>query len=247
MPNIKKSYGLICFRKNTQGSHELIMIKKSVTYYFCEFVSGRYVKNDDTRLITLFNNMTYHEKIDILNLNFENLWYRIYKKKPDSGDLSTYLKKKNKFEETFLKDGGKRLRKLMSYSVNVDTPWEFPKGRKDTQKREQDLDTAIREFTEETGINSEKYKILWHIIPYVETYMDFEVTYQNVYFYAQAVGVWEPELKFYDKEQIGEISDVKWISRADLRHIKLEALTYQRLLKSFDKIIKKYRKGTKSI
>lgn len=235
---VKKSYGLLCFRRNKHLSHEIVMIKKSVTYHFCGFVFGHYKKDNDYTLLKLFNNMTYHEKIDILNLNFENLWYRIYKKKPDELQMQSYLRKEIKFKQTFLHNN--RLKRLMAASTNVDTPWEFPKGHKDEQKKEFDMDTAIREFTEETGINRDKIKVLWNMTPYVETYTDFGVTYQNIYYFAEAIGDWEPELRFYDKQQISEVCDVKWISKENLKHIKLEKVTYKRLLKSFDKIIKKY-------
>jgi hypothetical protein len=161
------------------------------------------------------------------------------------GRPSAYLHKENKFKNTFLRDGGHRLMKLISNSCNVDTPWEFPRGRKDPLGDESDMETAIREFTEETLIDNTKYKMLWHMKPYIETYTDFNVTYQNIYYYAEAIGIWEPELKFYNKQQIGEVSAIKWISKPDLIHIKLEDTTYKRLLKSFDKIIKKYRNGNK--
>lgn len=241
MPNIKKSYGILCFRKNKQLSYELIMIRKSVTYHFCLFVFGKYSKNNDNELLKLFNNMTYHEKIDILNMNFENLWYRIMKKRPDYTNMSNYINKETKFKDTFLKDAGFRLRKLIASSINSEDLLEFPKGRKDEQKHEMDMDTAIREFVEETCITEDKFRVLWHIAPYVETYTDFHITYRNVYYFAEATCDFEPELRFYDKQQISEISAVKWVSKNDLKHFKLEAATYRRLLKCFDKVVRKYR------
>jgi hypothetical protein len=250
MPRIKKSYGIICFRPSENGV-KILMIKKSTTYHFCEFIAGHYGKHNNLHMHKLFNNMTYHEKMDILSLKFQNMWYRIYRENPDKVFLqsnqsfwaASYLKKKNKFETSFLQDGGEKLRKLISKSCNVDTPWEFPKGRKDEKKCEGEIETAIREFYEETGISDNKYTMLWHIKPYIETYTDFGTTYQNIYYYADAIGIWEPEFKFYDKQQIAEVSDVKWISKNDLAHMKLEEITYKRLLNSFNKIISKYRRN----
>lgn len=251
MPEKKKSYGIICFRQTPKGI-QIVMVKKSTTYHFCEFVSGHYGKNNHTHLLKLFNNMTYDEKIEILSLKFPNMWYRIYKENPDKIFIpdnkntwtSSYLNKKNKFESTFLNDGGIKLRNLISNSCLIDTPWEFPKGRKDRNKVESDIETAIREFYEETGIRSTQYKLLWHINPYVETYTDFGTTYQNIYYFAQALGEWEPEFKFYDKQQISEVSAVRWISKNDLIYLKLEDITYKRLINSFEKIIRKYKNAS---
>lgn len=248
MPGIKKSYGICCFKRGANGL-QLLMVKKSTTYHFCEFVAGHYRKQNDLHICRLFANMTYWEKMDILSMKFANMWYRIYKENPDkvffqsSQNIwaSSYVKKKGKFEETFLRDSGVKLRKLIANSCNVDTPWEFPKGRRDESKKEGEIETAIREFYEETGIKDNQYKILWHVKPYVETYTDFGTTYQNIYYFADALPTCEPEFKFYDKQQISEISAVQWVSKADLASMKLEKITYKRLLNSFTKIITKYK------
>ena len=119
--SIKKSYGIICCKTDKLKGFQIILIKKPVTYYFCEFVSGRYKKNDDVHLKKLFDNMTYFEKMDILSLNFNILWYRIYKVDPDQSYLRScpafiskqYYKKKDKFDICFLRDNGERLKKII--------------------------------------------------------------------------------------------------------------------------------------
>jgi 8-oxo-dGTP pyrophosphatase MutT (NUDIX family) len=247
MPGIKKSYGIICCRPGKDGV-QILMVKKSTTYHFCEFVAGHYQKFNEIHMIKLFNNMTYHEKMDILSMKFHTMWYRIYMENPDKVYLqcnksfwaASYFKKKNKFESTFLQDGGDKLRRLVACSANVDTPWEFPKGRKNNI-REGDIETAVREFYEETGIDDNHFKLLWHINPYVSTYTDFGTTYQNIYYYAAAICKWDPIYKFYDKQQISEVSAVRWITKTGLQYMKLEEITYKRLLNSFRKIIKKYK------
>lgn len=250
---IKRSYGIICCRQHPTLGLQIILIKKPVTYHFCEFVSGHYRKNDDTHLRKLFSNMTFHEKMDILSMKFNNMWYRIYKSSPDqvflqgSGSLFSkqYLRKKNKFEVAFLQDGGARLRKLMADSVNAETLWEIPKGRK-KEDTEDDLDTAMREFSEETLIPSSRYKILWHIKPYIETYCDFGTTYQNIFYYADAIGSWEPSIKFSNNQQIAEVSAIRWCCIHDLVNMALEKTTYRRLLNMFKKVAAKYKNYKKT-
>jgi 8-oxo-dGTP pyrophosphatase MutT (NUDIX family) len=255
MPPTKKSYGVICCRQSVDGV-QIMMIKKSTTYHFCEFVAGHYRKHNESHLIKLFNNMTYYEKMDILSLKFQNMWYRIYRENPDNVFIqgntnvwaSSYLRKKNKFETTFLHDSGSRLKRLIANSSNVETEWEFPKGRKD-HSDESDVETGIREFNEETGVRDDQYKILWNIQPYIMSYIDFGTKYQNQYYYASAIGKWEPDYKFYNKHQVSEVSAVQWLTKTDLAHMKLENIVFQRLTLCFSKVIKKFKssKNNKSI
>lgn len=254
MTKIKKSYGIICCRKEPNNGLQIILIKKPVTYHFCEFVYGHYRKSDDSHLRKLFNNMTYHEKMDILSLKFSTMWYRIYKSNPDQVFLQIngsyiarqYMYKKAKFEASFLQDGGIRLKKLMSDTVNAETLWEVPKGRRQENLNEGLINTAMREFSEETLINESKYQLLWHMKPYIETYSDFGTTYQNIYYYANAVGTWEPNIVFSNGQQISEVSAVRWCSLVDIKAMRLDPITHKRLMNMFSKISKKY-KSKKSI
>jgi 8-oxo-dGTP pyrophosphatase MutT (NUDIX family) len=237
---IAKSYGIICIKKHLNET-KFLMIKKAITYHFAEFVNGHYKKKNESHLSKLFNGMTYNEKMDILSFNFDNLWYRIYRQFPDKIQnnklISFYHNKKNKFENTFLHDQ-KLLRKIISNTTNTDTLWEFPKGRSNND--EKNINTAIREFTEETGINEDKIKIIWSMTPYVETYKDFGMTYQNIYYYAEAIDEWEPKINFLNNCQISEVSNVAWISKSDILSLK-----QPRLINFINKIFKKYKNQKK--
>ena len=199
----KRSYGIICCRKhNTEGT-QILMVKKSVTYHFCEFVVGKYNIKNKAHLMRLFNNMTYYEKMDILSMDFKTMWYRVYREHYEDVVFNKhsniyalhYFNKKSIFEKTFLIDNGELLRKLISNSVNVETQWEFPKGRKNNF-RENDIMTAIREFKEETNVLDSQYTIQWNIKPYTESYIDFGVKYINKYYFAYTDDIWEPVYNF---------------------------------------------------
>ncbi len=255
MGKLKKSYGLICCRKHPKNGVQIVLVRKPLTYHFNEFVSGHYQKNNEAHLKKLFNNMTFHEKVDILSLKFDLMWYRIYKINPDQlfirkNNIGMYMSKqytrwKTKFETSFLHDGGCRLKKLMANTTNAETLWEIPKGRRQEDKDEEWANAAIREFTEETGVSEEKYKLLLRLNPYVETYSDFGTTYQNYYYFAEAIGEWEPSIKFSDGMQISEVSAVSWCSLSDIKNMKLDKATHSRLIKLFCKITKKYKNHTK--
>ena len=244
---MKRSYGVICLRK-CNNITQILLIKKSITYNFCDFVLGNYKKFNDGYLMKLFDGMTYHEKIDILSLKFTSLWYRIYHSIPDSlvNDklariYTVYLKKKKLFENVFLRDGGVRLKRLIYQSTNCDTRWEFPKGRKEDNSFEQGLNTALREFKEETSIDLDRIKIELELGTYIETYIDAGTTFQNIYYFATAVGIWEPSVKFNSNSNVGEIVDIKWLSMANLQHMPMEKKYKKILMKTFDKVIKKWK------
>jgi 8-oxo-dGTP pyrophosphatase MutT (NUDIX family) len=244
---MKKSYGIICFRK-VKNNIEILLVKKSTTYNFCDFVLGNYRKFNDGHLMRLFDGMTYYEKSDILSLQFSILWHRIYHSIPDStvSDKlarihTVYLKKKRLFENVFLKDSGIRLKRLISQSTNCDTRWEFPRGRKEDNSFEQGLNTALREFKEETNTDLEKIKIEIQLGTYIETYIDAGATFQNIYYFATSIGIWEPSVKFNLNSNIGEIVDIRWLSLVNLQNMPIEKKYKRILMNTFKKVIKKWK------
>jgi ADP-ribose pyrophosphatase YjhB (NUDIX family) len=240
-PKIKKSYGILCCR-NRNGI-QIVMVRKAITYYFSQFISGNYKKSEPNELIKLFNNMTYDEKIEILSMRFDMMWYKIYKQNPEKDynalEISNYIKKKSRFENTFIGDGGKYLRKLIENSFNAEMDWEFPKGRKNDS--ETDINAATREFKEETGITEDKYMILFNIPPFIETFTDYGITYQNIFYFAKAIDDWEPSYNFLNDNQIKETSANSWISLNALMYLKLEKKSKERLIRKFKIISSIYK------
>ena len=212
----KISTGIACCRINGT-TPEILLICKRCTYSFVEFVHGKY-SNDhflgNSQLIKLFNGMTVEEKIDILSMNFSQIWYRIWL---DNNKKKPYFISKNKFESTFLTDEGVKLKKLISNSENADRVWEIPKGRK-RFKNEADINCAIREFYEETNVKKNSYKL----IPRAKrtySYIDTGIEYINTYYIAIAKHLFDPKINFNTYDQIDEVCDIKWMSIEDIRLI----------------------------
>lgn len=254
MGRIKKSYGIVCCRTHQITGFQLILIKKPITYHFYEFVIGHYKKSNDNQIKKLFNNMTFHEKLDILSLKFATMWYRVFHNNPeqtfsDSKDdmFRQYLRRKVKFEDAFLHDKGVRLKRILSDTMNAETLWEIPKGRRQEQTSEPAINAAIREFSEETMIPQDKYRVLWHAKPYIETYTDSGTTYQNIYYYAVANDNLEPIAKFHDGQQIAEVSAVKWCNLAEVRNMQMDKRVHERLIKMIKKIKQKYKNYLKKM
>lgn len=245
---MRKSYGIICIRKH-ENQYQILMVKKPVTYYFCDFVLDRCKWADGKYIPRMFDNMTYHEKMDILSFKFSTLWYRIYHIDPESDNMTRdqmtkYMNKKDKFSRTHLRNKDK-IRNAIMRSNNADTIWEIPKGRK--RETEAPVDAAIREFKEETTVHFDDYTMLPRMKPYVETYTDCGITYQSTYYYADIKSEDKDEdtksdinIKFRNLYHISEVEAVRWCSMADLKHMHRGAIAI-RLCNMFKKIIKKYK------
>lgn len=222
----KLSFGIICITR-TKGEYKFLLVKKRYTYAYFSFVYGKYKHDDDEYLMNLFNNMTVEEKLDILSLNFLQSWYRIHARKPSNKEQ--YLKAQNKFEMTFMTDGGKRLRELISNSKSIDLLWELPKGRRRSWD-ESAIYCAMREFEEETGISKNQYTIF----PETETYsfVDNGVLYKYIYYLAYAPYELKPFIKFDYAEQISEIVSAKWFTLKTVIDTKLVPFLH-RVLRRF--------------
>ena len=245
---IKQSYGIICIRKNKiTNNTEILLVKKTHTYAFSDFILGKYTKSNKEYLIKLFNQMSYNEKIIILSLKFNNIWYYLYHNNPETlylnGNnqkwINNYIKKKNKFDLTFIKDGGIYLKKIIDNSISVDPLWDIPKGK--TENNELPLDTAIRELKEETNIKLANMNILMHLKPFIESYIDGGSIYRNSYFYAEINNDWEPHNKFNLINY--EISDIKWFDINKI--IELYQSNYNFKINNIKKCIKHYKKYKK--
>lgn len=262
----KTSYGIaLCrFNKEKNNQSEILMVKKRYTYYYFSFIFGHYKKYNNKQLQYLFNNMTFGEKVDILSMKFSNMWYRLWLSDPEKNydinnlydkdkstdiqykNLKCYFRKKTKFETIFLRDGGKRLKRLINNSTNAVTPWEIPKGG--INENELELECAKREFEEESGITSDKYTILWNVDPITVSHKDDDIIYRYVYYIAYLNNNinWQPKIKFDTSYQLTEIEQVQWVSLNDIKFLNLNEKSKNKLIKNYKKIIYYFKKNIKS-
>jgi 8-oxo-dGTP pyrophosphatase MutT (NUDIX family) len=256
MPKYRISYGLALCRKNSNKNNniEILSIQKRYSYHFANFVSGFYKKNNDFNYIKyLFDNMTFQEKLCILSYNYSNMWWHLWLTNPEKGignlDNSIYkiyFKKKTKFDKSFLSDGGKKLKYLINNSKNCELMWEIPKGS--SLNNEKELDTAIREFTEETNFHSSWYNILYHIEPVIVSYKDNGIIYKHIYYLAilnsndyKAIN---PKLNF-NSIQINEISNIGWMGLDNIKYLNINKKNKKYMLNLYKKIIDKFKKEIK--
>lgn len=208
----RHSLGIACCRINRAGQPEILLVCKRFTYSYNLFVHAKYPSGDNAALIALFSGMTVDEKVDILSLNFAQIWYRIWFNNNIPG---SYYIARNKFETTFLLDGGARLRRLIARSDSAQRIWEIPKGRKN--KNESDIQCAIREFGEETGLPAKAFSVLPRFRREYE-YVDGGTRYINTYYAAAATSPDAPAPRVNFDTAVGEICDIQWMTIEQLRY-----------------------------
>lgn len=96
-----------------------------------------------------------------------------------------------------------------------DPDWGFPKGRRrrrsSTLEHEPDLECAMRELAEETGITSDQYRILEEIEPIQEDIKGSNgFNYRNIYFLAEARSLIPAFVNPNNPQQSSEVGKIGW-------------------------------------
>jgi len=180
------------------------------------------------------NNRRPQKLVDIYN-------NRIYY--PDD-EWRTYYIKKDKFNRNFiLSDKGKRLKKLVDGTKSIDSIWEIPKGR--PGEDEKPINTAIREFKEETDLSIDSYTFLTHIRPIVNSYIVNRCQYTHIYFVAVAKDFkLDPKINFQSYEQMTEVENLQWVSLQKSIHLNLKQVSpHLRILKLIKQTLKIFKEN----
>lgn len=235
--NFVISYGIACARRNNDtGNYEVLMIKKRATYAFIDFLRGRYDPMRHYDLEFMFNEMTINEKILIRCKNFSTLWmYCLGKEPTKNSDKNMYAKSLRKFTQLCEYKDGAFLMELLNKSSNSELLWEIPKGR--IGKNEVPLDSAVREFEEETGIKKNAYQLLFNEGTIEYTFSDGGVRYKYIYYLAIMNQAHHPRYDFNNEHMLIEVSELRFLPA----NAVLE-FNNNRLYKTIRIIIKKLKK-----
>ena len=120
--------------------------------------------------------------------------------------------------------------------------WDFPKGGPDDG--EQPIKTAIREFTEETGITSDMIVLKPTKTPFAEVFFGTNhVLYRHIYFIAKInnsnlnTNIIEVDLN--NINQIREVQAIKWFSFEEtMNHIRSHNTERKKIFKEVSNIIR---------
>lgn len=243
------SYGIILFKTSAEHGIQYLMIRRKNSFGYIDFIRGKYIQNNLEHLQLMFNEMSSNEKNQIIQNDFETLWKDMWGFR-DNNHTNQYkseeLSSQKKFES--LRDGIQigqdeeliTLNALVSQSNTnwEETEWEFPKGRRNFQEKE--LDCALREFEEETGLSKKNIKIVENIMSFEEMFLGSNhKAYKHKYFLGYLEDVSDTLLSNY---QESEVSKIEWKTIDNcLESIRPYNLEKKKLIININKVLQEYR------
>ena len=122
-----------------------------------------------------------------------------------------------------------------------ETEWEFPKGRRN--QKEKDLECALREFEEETGISKQHICIVENVLPFEETFIGTNYkSYKHKYFLAFIKEQDDLNNQPFIHFQPSEVSKMEWKTLDQcLDSIRPYHLEKKQLIQNVYKVLKEYR------
>ena len=168
---------------------KFLLIQRRHSIGFMDFIRGKYKLDNIDQINSLFQYMNKEEINLIETKSFDELWHEIWNN--DTHRINNlkreYLFAKLQFEK--IKNGEDTELKLDFYTKNINplykfNEWGFPKGRKD--KNESTIECALREFSEETGIDKNIINIITEIEPIEENLIGTNgIPYRHIYYVAE--------------------------------------------------------------
>ena len=236
------SYGIILCRPSLNGL-EYLMIRRKDSFGYIDFIRGKYSPYNIYQIQNIVNEMSMKEKEQIITLTFEQLWSNMWSETVNLQYKNEELISSKKMESIMngiLINGEKiNLKNIVDNSPTnwLETEWEFPKGRRNN--KEKDLECALREFEEETGINSSKLIIVENILPFEEIFIGTNhKSYKNKYFLAYM----NETDDILNSFQTTEVSKIEWKTIDEcLESIRPYNLEKKELIKNINKVLQEYR------
>ena len=238
------SYGIIVFRSSLEGL-QFLMIRRKDSFGYIDFLRGKYSPYNIDHTQNIVNEMSISEKNKILNEPFDVLWRSMWGESSNIQYKSEEGSSSKKFDTIkngiIINNNKITLNDIIQKSNTkwCETEWEFPKGRRNYQ--EKDLDCAIREFEEETGIPQNQISIIENVMPFEEIFIGTNhKSYKHKYFlaYMDEKEV-ENSLQNFQKT---EVSKLEWKTMEEcLESIRPYNLEKKQLIININKVLQEYR------
>ena len=199
----------ILFLLNQMTTDEIMYLKETnFDEIWNELWNGKY----NTETIKTANDLkdTHQLQINLNNIDVgissKNMYIKIHQKE--------YIVSKEKFQ--YIKNNN--IFDILKSKINIlyDEPeWGFPKGRRNTY--EQNINCAMREFEEESGIKSNNIDIMDRIYPLSENFKGANnLDYRHLYYLS--IGKLE-DINLDLPSQKIEIGDIGWFKYEDAKNI----------------------------
>lgn len=234
------SYGVILFRY-VDSEPQYLLIQRRDSLGYIEILRGKYRITDEKYLQTQVNGMTDAEREKICTKTFEELWTALWQNgtTPSHYHKSEQETAKHKFN--YLRDEGVFKRLCETAPKSWPTPeWGFPKGRRDS--KEADIECALRELWEETGVAKEDIHLLENVDPFFEDFQGTNgVRYCHKYYLATC-DIVEAHTHLFNLENphiAREIGDIQWLFYEEaLSKIRSDNIEKRTLLLEVNRFLK---------
>ena len=239
------SYGIILFRK-IKDEIQYLMIRRKDSFGYIDFMRGKYSPYNIFQLQKIIDEMSILEKTRILAEPFDQLWIQMWGETTNIQYKNEELSSSKKMDlirnGVTINDENVTLKSIVENSKTEwnETEWEFPKGRRNN--KEKDLECALREFEEETGISKNKISVIENILPFEEIFIGTNhKSYKHKYFLAYMEEDNE-EMADLEHYQVTEVSKIEWktIDRC-LESIRPYNLEKKKLITNINKVLEEYR------
>jgi len=227
------------------NSINYLMIQRRDSLGFIEIIRGKYKLNNTEYIQYHIDIMTNEEHTKLLTQDFDTLWNGLWGTPKEQSQ--TYKNDKELAKEKFeiLRAGSEEtlsLELLINKSQKkYNFPeWGFPKGRRDPG--ETDLQCAIRELKEETGISEKDVIFIRNLDPISETFFGSNhIHYCHKYF----IFLYNSDNEIcFDKtnsHMLQEIGDLGWFTLEEsLNKIRSENVEKKEVLLRASSLIRNY-------
>ncbi len=209
------SFGIIAVR-SIESEPQYLLIRRRDSLGYVDFLRGKYSLFDQTYIQTLINQMTVSERERLKTVPFDSLWSNLWNCQNTRQYRNEYEHAKKIFD--LIKSTGDIHGKLLHrYIADASTSWEhpewgFPKGRR--SPHESETECALREFCEETGLQTKDIHIHMDETPEFEEYCGTNgVRYKHKYFIGDCIA--DVNVNATNRVQTREVGDIGWFTFED--------------------------------
>jgi len=219
------------------------MIRRKDSFGYIDFIRGKYSPYNIEQIQKSVDQMSIDEKVKITIEPFDKLWKQLWGEHTCLQYRNEEHNSSKKFdairEGIIIEDNIVTLKDIVEKSNTQwsETEWEFPKGRRNYQER--DLDCAVREFEEETGISNKNIILIDNLLPFEEVFIGSNYkSYKHKYFLA-FMNNNEDLLQNYQRT---EVSKIEWKNIDEcLKSIRPYNLEKKKLIEKINKVLQEYR------
>jgi 8-oxo-dGTP pyrophosphatase MutT (NUDIX family) len=202
---------------------QILLIQRRDSLGYVDLLRGKYSVNDAGYIRNQIHGMTDAERKKLVEKDFDELWAEMWGS--ESADIQYKKDKENSrnklmaLREGITLDVSGNSANLQDFVNECETHWEtpewgFPKGRRDGN--ESDLECALREMREETGLSEADVEIVHNIEPLNETFFGSNhVHYCHKYFLVYVPDGSQVKYSRENPHMRREIGNIGWFTLND--------------------------------